>query len=478
MAINNNTAWEVRPTTGNDTNGGGFVAGSTGTDWTQQAAPKYSVTDAVANGSGTITSATANFGADIVGNVVYLQGGTGSLAATWADVTARASATSITVNATIASGTGITLHAGGALKTLAQASLIYTTSNKVFFKAEATQQISAGITFANGPGPSGTTPPQRIIGYSATRGDGGQATIQLITNTGLTAITITAVTYFENFIIDCNGLAGSQGIFVNVALSEVLNCKIMNYRSRGILVSGQGSRLISCEVTGGISGAFDAVNYNAPAVDVIWCWIHDNACKGVNMQNGDGGSVIRCLITNNTVAGSNGIITGNNPTITHCTIYGSGGDAIGGVMSNAVIRGNILAGSGGYGINGSATWAARAPFDGNAFWSNALGSRNNIDDTATNPIDGVAPYTNVNDVLIPGTNPTNDPFISKATNDFRVNNIAGAGQLLRGTLAATYVPGAGLASYEDFGCYQHQETAVAAGGVNRSILPAGVSALG
>ena len=80
MAIGAACVWEVR-TTGNDTNGGGYAGG--GTDWSQQDSAQYSVTDGVTAGTTTITSATANFGTDVVGNVMYVQGGTGSVTAGW-----------------------------------------------------------------------------------------------------------------------------------------------------------------------------------------------------------------------------------------------------------------------------------------------------------------------------------------------------------------------------------------------------------
>ena len=77
MALPAATVWEVRPTAGSDTNGGGFVAGASGTDYSQQnaansAGSDISTTDVVATGVATITSATASFTSAIVGNVIYL----------------------------------------------------------------------------------------------------------------------------------------------------------------------------------------------------------------------------------------------------------------------------------------------------------------------------------------------------------------------------------------------------------------------
>src|SRR4051794_28973064 len=99
--------WEVR-TAGADTNGGGYVSG--GTDYSQNdhknaagcvscgsTTANLSTTDAVANGTTTITSASAAFTSSITGNMIYLQGGSGSLAAGWYQAT-YVSSTSITVD--------------------------------------------------------------------------------------------------------------------------------------------------------------------------------------------------------------------------------------------------------------------------------------------------------------------------------------------------------------------------------------------
>src|SRR5215471_17621800 len=78
---------------GVDTNGGGFVAGASGTDYSCQPAAQVAVTDLVANGTFTITSATANFNATHVGSLIYLSGGSGSLAGTRRGISSVTNAT-------------------------------------------------------------------------------------------------------------------------------------------------------------------------------------------------------------------------------------------------------------------------------------------------------------------------------------------------------------------------------------------------
>lgn len=70
-----NIVWEARSATGNDNNGGGYVPGSSGTDFTQQASAQYALTGLASAGSGdTILSAAA--ANDMVGNVANAISGT------------------------------------------------------------------------------------------------------------------------------------------------------------------------------------------------------------------------------------------------------------------------------------------------------------------------------------------------------------------------------------------------------------------
>src|SRR3954469_9556272 len=113
MALSSSTVYQVRPG-GADTNGGGFVTGASGTDWSKQDAAQYSVTDGVAAGSTTLTSVTAAFGTDVVGNLIYVSGGTGSITAGWYQIISRTNATTIVVDRStgLTAGTGVTLKIG------------------------------------------------------------------------------------------------------------------------------------------------------------------------------------------------------------------------------------------------------------------------------------------------------------------------------------------------------------------------------
>src|SRR5881396_3989765 len=146
MALNANFVWEVQ-TGGNDTNGGGFKSTATGTDYSQNATKNtvgnnISTTDAVSNGTTTITSATASFTTGAVGNAIYLQGGTGSIAAQWREVTTFTNSTGVVVDATVAASTGMTMNIGGALASPGQAGGVGLTNGNIIWIKSGTYTIS------------------------------------------------------------------------------------------------------------------------------------------------------------------------------------------------------------------------------------------------------------------------------------------------------------------------------------------------
>src|SRR3569833_3024642 len=137
MAIPSNAVWEVR-LGGNDTNGGGFVPGGSGTDYSVQDSKNttgnnISTTDAVSNGTTTITSATINATSDLVNNIVYFSGGSGSITPVRKRVTGVTNSTTITIDSSIASSTGLTMNVGGALATPGYAASQMSGGNQLTF---------------------------------------------------------------------------------------------------------------------------------------------------------------------------------------------------------------------------------------------------------------------------------------------------------------------------------------------------------
>jgi hypothetical protein len=137
-------------------------------------------------------------------------------------------------------------------------------------------------------------------------------------------------------------------------------------------------------------------------------------------------------------------------------------------MPWAGVRNNILAGNGGYGFVGASGAGSPADFayDGNAYWNNTSGTRSNLDDTTTNPVNGSSPYVNSLDVIL-----TADPFVDKAGNDFRLNSTAGGGAACRGHGTPASWPGNTLTvGYPDLGAAQHQDSGGGGGSSSHAVL--------
>src|SRR6476661_4844198 len=119
MSLSAATVWEVRPagSGASDNNGGGFVAGASGTDFSQQDAAAYSGTnlaiDAATNTK--VTSATHNFVAADVGNLLQITAGAGFTTGFYQIVSVASNAATLDRSAGTLGSTGGTFAVGGAL---------------------------------------------------------------------------------------------------------------------------------------------------------------------------------------------------------------------------------------------------------------------------------------------------------------------------------------------------------------------------
>jgi hypothetical protein len=436
LALSASTVWEVRGGAGSDTNGGGFVTGATGTDWSQQNAAQYSVTDGVTAGTTTITSATANFGTDVVGNIIYVQGGTGAVAAGWYQITVRNSATSITVDRStgLTAGTGVTLKIGGALATLGAAAAVMVARNWVWVKS-ATYSISSGITLV---GTGNTTNRSIVQGYSAARGDTGKFTLSASAGS-ITMLTIPNGCIVDGFILDGNGQSSVIAATMTSSQNVLQRGKVTGVSSAGAVLAGQtNSQLIDVEVVGCTAGG---AGYVVDNFQVFGCNIHGNtgpAARGAGCANS--------LITGNSNVGWQNVAA-SGFGLFYNTIAGNGSHGV--VLSNdrsyTVMFGNLLSGNGGYGVSGATDRVTGNTQEYlwlryNAFYNNTSGQ------------------TNAGSVSAPNITLTADPFTNSGSGDYSLNNTAGGGAACR----AAGFPGAfqgGLTTgYLDIGAAQHQDS--------------------
>lgn len=443
MALSANTQWEVR-TAGLDTNGGGFVAGATGTDFSQQNAKNtvgnnISTTDAVAVGTGVITSTTAAFTSAIVGNIIYLQGGTGTLTAGWYQVTVFTSATSITVDRNVGAGTGITMNIGGALLSLGMSGASVVAFNTIWVKTGSYSITSATINVTGGCLSSAANS-VRVEGYGVTRGD--QVSPPTLTASGISTATLISLTGTEvsctSFILDGASLTSIRGCIIGRGIAVLLTTK--NFTNSGVVTSNGAGKIIRCTATGcstqpAIRGAV-----------CIYCESFSNTITGFDANNlADSACFVNCLSYNNSGATSQGFLAVLIGTFINCVAYGNGqdgfntaatGNGVFNQMDNCVAEAN-----GRYGFNDN----------GVVFYLRSCASFNN---TSVNNLSAGTFNSN----FVSGSSTF---FVAAGSSNFALNNTAGAGASLRAAgYPASYAAGSTLA-YPDIGAVQHQDPASA-----------------
>lgn len=448
MAVSSATVWEIE-TGGSDTNGGGFVTGSGGTDYSQQAAKNttgsnISVTNAVAAGSTTITSATAAFTSAVTGNIIYMSGGTGSLVGQWYQAT-FVSSTSITVDRIVAVGTGITMNIGGALVSLGGifASSISgnnLTSGHIIYVQAGTYSISSASSNVSGGVCNNSISPN-IIGYSTNRNITNTDTPPLI-QFGVNGVSL-FVTRAAVYNIAFDGNTKTTATHSGANDSTVYNrCSFtkMNVAAGGGAYNYCTATGNSAAVWGGEANFCEAyANTATPNIaggaSYFHCIHYNNTGASTDGFNMSGGpvSAIGCIAYGNGRAGFNLVTTSRSVTLINChaennTTYGFDFSSIGG--SAAML----------YNCSAYNNTTARYP-------------------TANAAVQQIVGFVTVT---------VGSVFVAAGSNNFALNNTASQGALLRATGFSALFPRGLTASFQDIGAAQHQDT----GGGGSSTLAA------
>lgn len=443
MALSANTVFEVR-VGGNDTNGGGWVTGSSasgGVDFSQQTAAQYSVTDGVTNGSTVITSATAAFGTDVVGNILYVQGGTGAVSSGWYQVISRTNATTITVDRLtgLTSGTGTTLKIGGAFASPATAAGVATVSGMTTFikysstpftVSSTTNNISGGCV----SGTDGTV----YAGYDTTRSvynlDANRATVKLSSALGAATIftNVNGKYSLQSVILDANNVTGSRCAQMS---GEYFYVKGMNGVSGGLNQNSQTGRAILCETTGCSASPNNIYNCQ-------WCVSHDNTLSSPTNSGAFQQSPaiwLNCISYNNNCDG----FTGGSDMggAFNCVAYGNGGHGFDALNCQLLMTVNCIseANTGA----GFRTNVGQISMIDCASFNNSSGRFVNSG--------GGKQWVDLNPIIGSGT------FFT-SSQDFTLNNTAGGGALCRAAGFPSSFPVPPMNDYLDVGALQHQDT--------------------
>jgi parallel beta helix pectate lyase-like protein len=457
-AISSASVWELR-TTGSDSNGGFFVAGASGTDYSQQDAAQYTFTDLASTNATTnpciVSSASHNFVAADVGNGLQITNGT-NWNAGWYQIVSVSSnnATLDRACGGVASITGGTYAVGGALATWATAIGTAGTAiagNTVWVKS-GTFTLTAAVTLQN----SGTETAGPIIvhGYHTTRGDQDGTQPLLTTATNSTSLinpnaklrwqfinlhmTNTAGTRASGFNCTAGGAPGYMA-FTNLVMDGFStaflcgNIGAANGINNSVL---QNSEVKNCTGNG--------IEFGGTAVFIMNNYIHGNTGSGIDT----GASLGSANIIGNFVASnsSRGIKhdndTATNMILINNTVYSNTSDGIYSPLTSAsslefILMNNVIYGNGGFGVNiTNSTTAGILINQNNAYGSNTSGARSGI-------------AAGANDVTL-----TADPLTSST--NAALNNTAGGGAACRAAGFAGVMT-AGGTGYIDIGALQHQD---------------------
>jgi hypothetical protein len=446
VALHADTVWELR-TSGADTNGGGFKAGASGTDYSQQDAAQLSLTDlACADGSTTtLTSATGGFTTAMIGNLIQIASGT-NFTAGFYEITARTDTNTVTIDRNPTTGSAASAgvgKVGGALATFSKLAGAMVSSNRAFIKGTTFTTSTTPTFSATGVTPSESVRFTRLTGYGTTRGDGIRAKLTL-SAASIHGMTLSNSGWIvENIEIDGSSQSTSNGINTSANYVHIRNCKV--YGTTGFAMALFGALGVAVDNDVGPNAGYGI--YTGGQYHVSRNYLHANVSTGIRA----GGTIEGNLVTG--TSGGPGIDAISLVTVSHNTVYGSSGNGITFSVNftGIEIKGNLLVQNGGYGIAFSAAGHPADPaYDGNAFYNNTSGTRGNMD--SVSGMNAVTPYTNVLDVIL-----TADPFVDKAGDDFRLNFVSGGGAQIRGTAPGTIAASTTNVCYPDFGALQHFE---------------------
>lgn len=301
MALSAAIQWECRTTaTANNVNGGGFKAGASGTDYSQQNAAQWNNTDGASTASTTFTSAGSTFTSAIVGNVLHLTAGTGATVG-WYEVTAFTDANTITLDRTSGTYTGATFYVGGAMSmnsTLDDDFFeVCVAGNKVWVKAGSFTIGEAVSIAASG----GTQQPIIIEGYNTTRGD-----VPIGSNCPtftLGANSFTVGTNWDVYNMIFTGTASNT--LVPNGATKLVNCKVINTSTtanrNAISAGGSDETIFNCEAVSYRGYAFGFSNI--AVIRIIGCYFHDSKYGIARLHAGGGIAVMNCIIESNVSGG-------------------------------------------------------------------------------------------------------------------------------------------------------------------------------
>ena len=441
MALQSSTVWEVR-TTGNDANGGGFAAGTSGTDYSQQDAAQVAYTDLVIGATTTqLTSAANPFTAAHVGNTLNVTGGATFTAGRYQVISVAGTTATMDRSVGTAGGAG-TGNLGGALATPGLAAAQVVAKNLVFIKA-GTYTCSATANVSGGrPAPAVAS---RWIGYVAARGDATYWGTMPSLKAGASTMTVFTAAAMDISVenLEVDGQAPTYTATYGFGGTGSPRVRAWNCRAKNMTNDG---------FTGG-------VNFQCHYCEAINCGYY-----GFNLGAGTLGGAARGCLARGGTAGF--YADGPGVFYTGCVAYGNSSDGFRSFYA-VIARGcsAISNGGDGFQLNAAMSVADSCVAYGNTGVGFASAT-SQYDALILNCAAGSNTGGSYSTANIPGGNVVGliplsaNPFVGASGLNFALNNTAGGGALLRGG-GFGMGPGSATTGYPDVGAVQHQDNGVA-----------------
>lgn len=305
MAFNAAMVWEARTSGSNNNGGGWYDAGGASADYSQQDAAQLSLSDVVTDGTTTVTSVTGGFTSAMVGSIINV------LTKGRRQITVRTDTNTITVDATLTAGSGLTGNVGGAVADLEEIDSIVVAGNTVHFAA-GTYNVGGAISFANGSFSNII----KIRGYNSSRGDEPREDDRPLLAMGANAFvtgeyneasgfreTSTATYGFQtgysglNRNIKVTHTGGTAAFFGTNATSRFVDCEADITTGIGFLTNGENSVFIQCYAHGSGSEGWES---DGSGITLVQC-IASGFTRGIHFDNGSDGLIFSCTIDGNTI---------------------------------------------------------------------------------------------------------------------------------------------------------------------------------
>lgn len=414
MALSSKTVWEVR-TSGDDGNGGGFVDGASGTDYSQQDAAEKSAADLTMHASTATKCHPAALGvaAADVGNIIYISAGTGWTPG-WYEIKSQDGIDWTLDRSPSAAGNAnlATFKMGGALATpggLGKVLNDHGVAGMVGWIKSGTYTLNSATENTSG-GPLHLTPNilLRIEGYETFRGDlGAKPVINAGTITGISVVKLNSYRnkgrhLVRNLKVDGNSGSDVIGFEGTGAYQQdlVSKCHAVGCTTG---FSGSNLRPFHCIASGCGTGFY--------CTGPRFCRATGCTSHGFVGSISDGRAAVFCIADGN---GGSGFYEGAAGTVwIGCIAYGNTGSGFDWRYQKYQHAYHCIAcNNGGYGFD-----VVAADDDGTL---QGCAGRNN---TSGNYRAGT--------LALDFIELTADPFVNAAGGDFNLNDTEGGGALLR-----------------------------------------------